>query len=177
MKTKTIFLAILPLLLTVGQIGWATETSQFSTKDTKFIKTALVGGQMEVSLGQLATVKGTDQSVKDFGNKMVADHQKAGDELKSLVTQKGAQIPEVPDQNQSWMAKHLQKLDGAEFDKMYIEHMVKDHNEDIAAFESEAKDGDDGDLKNWAAKTLPMLQEHLKLAKDAQAKVAPASIQ
>ena len=93
------------------------------------------------------------------------------------MTQKGGQIPEVPDQNQSAMAKHLQKMDGPEFDKMYIDHMVKDHNKDIAAFESEAKDGDDVDLKNWAAKTLPVLQEHLKLAKDAQAKVDPSSHQ
>ena len=88
------------------------------------------------------------------------------------MTQKGGQIPEVPDQNQSAMAKHLQKLDGPGFDKMYIDHMVKDHNKDIAAFESEAKDGDD-----FAAKTLPVLQEHLKLAKDAQAKVDPSSHQ
>ena len=176
MKTKTVYFAIVTLLVTVGQ-SWATETSQFSAKDTKFIKTALVGGQMEVSLGQLAAQKGSDQSVKDFGNKMAVDHQKAGDELKSLVTQKGGQIPEVPDQNQSAMAKHLQKLDGPGFDKMYIDHMVKDHNKDIAAFESEAKDGDDVDLKNWAAKTLPVLQEHLKLAKDAQAKVDPSSHQ
>ncbi|HEV2693848.1 MAG TPA: DUF4142 domain-containing protein [Verrucomicrobiae bacterium] len=174
MKTTTSFLAsILALLLAANLHGRAAETNQLSAKDSKFIKNALIGGQMEVTLGQLAAQKGADQSVRDFGTKMVADHQKAGDELKGLVTQKGGQVPEVPDQNS--MAEHLQKLYGHDFDKMYMNHMVKDHMKDIAEFESEAKNGDDAELKTWASKTLPVLQEHLQLAKAAQAKVEPAA--
>jgi putative membrane protein len=65
----------------------------------------------------------------------------------------------------------LSKLRGAEFDRAYIDAMVKDHKEDVAHFEAMSRDGSDPDLKAWASKTLPTLKEHLKLAEDIQKKL------
>jgi putative membrane protein len=174
---SVLFASISAVLLFSGLNSQAGGTNQFSAKDMKFIQNALMGGQMEVSLGRLAAQKGLDQSVKDFGNRMTNDHKKAGEELKTLLIQKGIQVPAVPDQDKTAMTQHLQKLDGHDFDKMYVNHMVKDHNKDIADFEAEAKNGDDPDLKNWASKTLPVLQEHLKMARTAQNKIESSSNQ
>ena len=69
------------------------------------------------------------------------------------------------------MISHLQELKGTEFDTAYMKHMVKDHKEDIAEFQKEAENGDDADIKNFASKTLPTLQEHLRMAQDTQAKL------
>ena len=64
------------------------------------------------------------------------------------------------------MQKHdtakLAKLSGAEFDKAYIDMMVKDHKKDVAEFEKESKGAKDSDLKSWASTTLPTLQDHLE---------------
>jgi putative membrane protein len=45
--------------------------------------------------------------------------------------------------------------------------MVSDHVKDIAAFKMEAKSGKDAEIKAWAAKTLPTLEEHLRMARQA----------
>ena len=42
--------------------------------------------------------------------------------------------------------------------------MVSDHKEDIKAFEKEAKNGSDADLKQFASTTLPTLNQHLSMA-------------
>jgi putative membrane protein len=58
----------------------------------------------------------------------------------------------------------LQSMKGADFDREYMKHMIADHKKDIAEFQKQAKSGKDADLKDFAARKLPTLQEHLKLA-------------
>lgn len=144
---------------------------QLSSKDYKFVTSAVQGGTMEVTLGQLAAQKGSDPSVRAFGERMVQDHQKANQELTQLISQKGATVPETSTKKGEKMTEHLQGLSGADFDKAYIKHMVSDHKTDIKEFQTAAEKSDDADLKNWAAKTLPTLQEHLRLAESAEATV------
>jgi putative membrane protein len=49
--------------------------------------------------------------------------------------------------------------------------MVKDHEKDLAAFEKEAKNGSDPDVKNFASKTAKTVREHLEMAKEINAKL------
>jgi putative membrane protein len=63
-------------------------------------------------------------------------------------------------------ADKLAKLSGKAFDKEYADAMVKDHETDAAEFEKASKTAQDPDLKAWAAKTLPFIQDHLKMAKE-----------
>jgi putative membrane protein len=67
--------------------------------------------------------------------------------------------------------RRLEKLSGAEFDKAYMKEMVKDHKKDIEAFEHEANNGTDPEVKAWAAKTLPTLREHAQLSQTTAEKV------
>jgi putative membrane protein len=109
---------------------------------------------------------------------MVTDHGKANTELAALAARKGIQLP------QSLMAKHatvrdrFASLSGAEFDRAYMQEMVRDHNEDIAAFQREAQSGTDPDIKAWAARTLPMVRDHLALARQVNSEVVlgPAAV-
>jgi putative membrane protein len=75
--------------------------------------------------------------------------------------------------NAEQMAEHakLAKLSGAEFDREYMALMVEDHDKDVAAFLDESKDGSAPDIKSFAAKTLPTLQEHQRMAKEIKAKL------
>ena len=65
----------------------------------------------------------------------------------------------------------LAQLSGADFDKEYMSAMVKDHEEDVKDFETQANGGSDPDIKNFAAKTLPTLKNHLQMARDTANKV------
>jgi putative membrane protein len=142
-----------------------------SRKDRLFMDKAAAGGIEEVDLGNAVKDKASDQQVKDFANKMVTDHSKANDELKALMSQKGLSAPtDIPAKDKSTDDK-IKAKSGADLDKAYMSDMVKDHDADVKAFQTEAKSGDDPDVKAWAAKTLPTLEEHQKMANDIAQKV------
>jgi putative membrane protein len=86
--------------------------------------------------------------------------------LKSLASSKNVTLPTEIDAKHKAVADRLSKLSGDAFDRAYMDAMLKDHREDVAAFRTESKSGKDSEVKAWAAKTLPTLEEHLKLAED-----------
>ena len=132
--------------------------------DRKFMEKAAQGGMAEVELGKLAAQKAQSPQVKQFGQRMVDDHSKANDQLKKLASNKGVTLPTEMDRSSKREMDKLSKLSGAEFDAEYMKHMVSDHKKDVSEFKSEASKAKDADLKQWAQTTLPVLEEHLKLA-------------
>ena len=142
-----------------------------AASDQAFVKEAAMGGMAEVDLGQLASSKASDADVKQFGQRMVDDHGKANDELKSWASSKSVMLPAELDSKHKADHARLEKLSGAAFDKAYMAAMVTDHNEDVAAFQREAKSAKDPELKAWVGKTLPTLQDHQKSAKEISGKV------
>ena len=135
------------------------QSSSLEQKDKTFLKKAFKGGMMEVAIGKLAGEQGQSADVKKFGERMVTDHSKANDELKSIAEKKGVKLP-TKELSEKWKS-----------DKDYMDAMVKDHEKDLAEFQKEAKEGTDPDLKEFAEKTAKVIQEHLDLAKETQSKL------
>ncbi len=149
----------------------ASKEKSPTNPDHKFAMAAAEGGFAEVELGKLATAHASNDDVKKFGQRMVDDHGKANDELASILKQKGMNPPTALEGKQKATYDRLSKLNGAAFDKAYMSAMVKDHTEDVKEFENESKSGKDPELKAFAGKTLPTLQDHLKMAKDTESKL------
>src|SRR5207248_6588514 len=99
----------------IAQDSAAAKSSSLSVKDKTFMKKAAKGGMMEVAMGKLAEQDGQSEDVKSFGKRMVTDHGKANDELKSIASKKGVQLPSK-EPTTKWSS-----------DKTYIDMMVKDH--------------------------------------------------
>jgi putative membrane protein len=143
-----------------------------SAKDSaKFAPVAAQGGMAEVEMGQLAIQRAADPAVKEFGQRMVTDHSRAGAELKTIASRKQIQLPTEISSSQKSMVDKLSKLSGAEFDKEYMSGMVKDPEEDAKEFQTQSNEGNDPDIKAFAAKTLPIIQEHLQMARTVAKKV------
>lgn len=142
------------------------RSSTRSMSDHHFLTMAAEGGTAEVELGQLASKNGSNSCVKQFGQRMVTDHSKANDQAKGIAAQKSVTLPTSMSSKDQTMYRSLSPKTGTDFDKAYMTAMLKDHREDIAEFRHEANSGTDPDIKAWAAKTLPTLEEHLKLAED-----------
>lgn len=155
----------------MAQTGHADRMTGAGSPDQTFMTKAAQGGIAEVALGKLAKDHAENQAVKDFGQKMVDDHSKANDELKSIASKKNVTLPTDLDAKDKATYDRLSKLNGAAFDKAYMRDMVTDHRKDVAEFQRESNKGKDSDVKSWAAKTLPTLQEHLRLAENADKKV------
>jgi putative membrane protein len=149
----------------------STAATTLSDDDKEFATKAAQGNMSEVSLGSMAAQKGTSPDVKTFGNRMVNDHGKALDELKQLAQNKGMTLPTDVSAEQKATADKLSKYSGKQYDKAYADTMADDHEKDAKEFEKASKDAKDPDLKAWAAKVLPVIQDHLKMAKEMKGKV------
>jgi len=146
--------------------------NRLGSADQAFVMKAAVGGLAEVELGRLAQSQGSSADVKQFGTRMVTDHSKANDELMQIASRKGITLPTSLDAKQQATRDKLAKLSGAAFDKAYMDDMVKDHREDVSEFRKESESGQDADVKAFAGKTLPTLEEHLKMAEQTHATVS-----
>jgi putative membrane protein len=143
--------------------------------DMQFATTAARGGQAEVALGQMAETKAANADVKAFGQRMVTDHKKAGDELDAAARADGETIPKGLEAEHKATAARFAKLEGAAFDKAYMQQMVEDHQKTIALFEKEAANGKDSHVKQFAQATLPTLREHLKMAQDLESRTGASA--
>ena len=130
----------------------------------KFVKKATDANLAEINHGNVALQQAADAEVRQFAQRMVTDHSMANQELIMLADRKNIRVPQEMSKKHREMQEKLTKLRGAEFDRVYMKHMVHGHKEAVSLFENETKMGQDADLKAFAAKTLPKLQEHLTMA-------------
>ena len=140
-----------------GVLGVSESTASFMTGVADV-------GMTEVKLGQLAQEKATNARIKAFGQMMVNDHSKAGDELKALAGKKNVTLPQTMGDDHQKKYDDLQKKLGKDFDKAYINAMVDGHESAVSDFKKNT-DNSDADVKEWVNKTLPTLQMHLDSAK------------
>src|SRR6185369_10243655 len=136
--------------------------------DRSFIIKAAQGSMAEVELGRLATQKGSNEAVKSFGQHMVDDHSNINNELSQLASKKKINVPKDIDPQHKAVENRLSKLSGDQFDKAYIDEMVKDHQKNVTVFQKVSTQTTDPELKAWIDKKLPTLQEHLRMAQDIQ---------
>ena len=104
--------------------------------DGDFMKAAAIGGMTEIDLGRLAALKATNPEVKKFGQMMVTDHTKIGDDLKALAKKKNLELPAEIDSSHKSTMTDLQGKSGADFDKAYVDDMVEDHEADLKEFQA-----------------------------------------
>jgi putative membrane protein len=151
-----------------------TASSTMTASPESFAKDAAQAGMAEVKIAQLAAKNAKDPEVKKFAQMMVTDHGKANDELKALAAKKNYQLPTDIGSHQSAYDK-LSKLNGADFDKEYVDDMVSGHESVLKDFQRQADNGTDPDVKAFAAKYVPVVQKHLDAIKAIQAKMNSGS--
>ncbi|MCY0977317.1 DUF4142 domain-containing protein [Chryseobacterium wangxinyae] len=142
--------------------------SLLSDQDKRFADAAAKGGMMEVMTGELAIKKGNSQTVKSLGQMMVKDHTKANNELKQWASAHSYTLPASLDASQQKKYDELQAAKGAEFDRLYTNQMVIDHQKTIADFRQEVAQGSEKSLKEFAGKKIPALEHHLMESEKAK---------
>lgn len=144
--------------------------------DRGFMLEAASGGMAEVELGRLASQRAATDAVRQFGQRMVNDHGLANQELMQIAQRKGVALPQQPDAKHRAAMDRLASMSGPQFDQEYMIEMVKDHQNDAVVFERETREGRDPELRAFAAKTLPVIRDHLRLATDLHSRVAQATV-
>ena len=149
----------------------AAKESQLNRSDRRFIENAAQGGLAEVELGKLAAQKAQSPDVKQFGERMVQDHGKANQQLMQIAQQKGVNVPTALDGKHKRLHDKLSKAAPDKFDREYMDAMEDDHKKDVKDFREASKDAKDPDVKAFATQTLPVLEEHHKMAQSLHEKV------
>src|SRR5438445_2680628 len=169
MKALTVisFVAVALIALTVP----VAAQGQLNDADREFVNKAAIGNVAEIELGRVATQRAARPSVRSFAERMVTDHEKNNAELTTLARSKGIDVSSTLDTTHQAMRDRLSGLSGADFDRAYMSEMVRDHTEDVALFERAAETSSDPDLKAWAARSLPMLRDHLALARQVNSEL------
>lgn len=132
----------------------------------KFLTEAIQGNFAEAKMGDLAQKNGQSQEVKSFGQMLVTDHNAANRKAMEVAKSIGMNPPAEPTAKQKADFEKMAKHSGAEFDRMFSQHMVKDHKKDISAYQKAAKKQDAAG--KYAQETLPVLQKHLEASQNLQ---------
>ncbi len=132
-----------------------------------FVMAAASSSTFEIESSQLALDRAQDEAVRVFAEQMIEDHTAATRELSAVVEQAGLEppVPELAAQHQE-MLDQLQEAEGEEFDALYGTLQIQAHEEAIALHQAYAESGDDEALREFAAQTLPTLEEHLSMAQE-----------
>jgi putative membrane protein len=137
-----------------------------ATKD--FVRKAWNIDNFELRAGQHALNKTNNQALRDYATMIVADHNNAEAELKPIVDAAGMTMPTAPgsldEEHQSKLDK-LGGLNGAQFDYQFRQQQIDGHERALTLFRDYAKNGKNPELKNWAQRSVSMLERHLSQAK------------
>lgn len=139
--------------------------------DQKFLRKAIEGSLTEISAARHVVQAGSNPEVKSYANELLTDHTKAHEDLQKLAQQKGMNLPAEITGDHKDTVHDMTKLGGAQLDKKYAKEMVDDHEKDVKDFRDAAKDVKDPDLRAWAQKQIPILENHLTKAKLLEKKI------
>jgi putative membrane protein len=169
----------LALALSAGQFGAhaqsnsaADAASTLSPVDYNFVAQANLGAPFQIDSGRLAELKATTPNIRDYAHLMVVTHIPVVDDLNAILQRKRiAAAPETLLQGAyDAMIASLRVDTGAELDRDYVEGQVDYQKGNAALFRHEIQYGADPELRAFAQRTLPKIEDHLeraeKLAKD-----------
>ena len=155
----------------------APALAQSGPNDAQIAHIVVTANQVDIDAGKLAKEKGANSEVKAFGEQMITDHTGVNKQATALVEKLNVK-PEDNDTSRSLKKAgdenlaNLRKLNGAAFDRAYIDHEVVYHQQVVDAIDKTLlPNARNQDLKDLITKVRPAIVAHLEHAKEIQKKV------
>ncbi|HEY1943756.1 MAG TPA: DUF4142 domain-containing protein [Roseiarcus sp.] len=155
--------------------------SAWSPVDYNFVAQANLGTPFQIASGRIAEEKATTANIRDYAHLMVVSHKPVVDALDAILRRERVTAPPNTLLQGAYdaMIASLKADRARTFDRDYVDGQVDYQKGNAALFRYEIQDGTDPDLKEFAQRTLPKIEDHLqralKLAKSAE--IARASSQ
>lgn len=123
----------------------------------------------EIAAGQVAAEKAQNADVRQFATTMVEEHQRMQGRVDSLVATMNMDRAPVPDS----LARHLEQVRsqlqgqaaGADFDRMYMEAQVADHQNTLSALRAAQTAAQNAQLRTLIDAAIPAVEGHLERAR------------
>jgi putative membrane protein len=159
MKKIGMALAVAGMAVGMCGVSFAQDTK---SADKSFIKDATEGSQAEINFAKLALEKSKDPNVRKFAEKMITDHSKLIEDMRPFAAKYDVKASGAPIMDHA-KYEELKMKSGIDFDRAYVEAMVKDHNDDLQAFIKEENSTSDPELKATVAKGEKVVYEHTQM--------------
>ena len=138
-----------------------------SRSDQKMVKDMAMANLAEIEAGRMAQTKSQNEQVKNFAQQMIDDHTKALAEVQQLAQAKGVALPTELDRTHKRRADKLASLSGDAFDRAYMNQSgLADHKKTHGLLKQAQSRAKDPDVKALAARTMPIVDQHLNSAQE-----------
>jgi putative membrane protein len=140
--------------------------SALSPVDANFVAQANLGAPFQIASGRIAEKKAATAEIREYAHLMVVSHIPVVDGLNSILQRKRIVAPPETLLQGAYdsMIASLKSDAGAAFDRDYVEGQVDYQKGNAALFRYEIQNGADPDLKEFAQRTLPKIEDHLQRA-------------
>jgi putative membrane protein len=168
---KAGIVTIVVTLVALFAVANAAESGkQLSSADAQFVEKASRAGNTEVLEARLALKQGSNEKVKEAARQLEMDHNAANEKLQKIAAARGKQVSRDPAEERKTELDQLRNATGQQFDREYVRTQVVAHRNSVELFEKQAKEGEDPELKAFAAEVLPTIKHHLEMMKELERK-------
>ena len=130
-----------------------------------FVRKAAAGDLFEIRSSQLALTRSKDNRVRSFARRLVTDHRKAARQMQNTLHRAGMrQPPQRMDARQQSTLAQLRRTGPRNFDNAFVDAQIEAHQGAVKMYQAYARDGRRPELRQFAQRELPTLQEHLAIA-------------
>jgi putative membrane protein len=164
MRQFSVYLAVAIMGLGVNTSARAEDAAL--PLDDNFLIKAGSCDNAEIQLSKLADKRAGSADVKQFAAQLIRDHEKNYDKLAEVIKNRKVAIVSGFEKSTKDDISRLEKLNGAAFDREFLNQMIAAHTKAIGIFENQVKNGQVADIKAYASETLPKLRDHLKRAEE-----------
>lgn len=162
-------------VLAAALLAFAPSAAAQGVNDAQIASIVVTANQVDIDAGKLAAERATNPEVKAFGKQMVTDHTG----VNKSATELAGKLKVTPQDNPTSQSlksggeknlDNLKKLQGAAFDKAYIDNEVTYHQQVLDALDKTLIPGaSNAELKALLVKVRPAFVAHLEHAKKIQA--------
>lgn len=145
----------------------------FTTVDRDFAFTAALANMTEIGASQMAPKHTSSADVLNLAGMINQHHTMAMNDLMAIMRARGMAIPGDISPSERHLMDRLGTDYGFEYDQDFVRRVgVQAHQNDIAYFQDQMPRLGDPELRNWAARNLPLMQQHLNMALDISSRIA-----
>jgi len=153
----------------------SSDTATIALVDSAYIRQAMRGNFLEIALGRLAESRADNSEVKEFGERMITDHNSMNQQWTTLAQKNGMRIDLTLDPAAKQSVERLEDLKGAEFDQAYMTDMIRQHEQALASFQRMAVSARTPEVRQMASSGVPIIRDHLTLAQQVGSRVGIAT--
>lgn len=133
-----------------------------------FVQQAAFGDAFEMESSRILLNGSQHPNIRQFAETMIQHHTQLTNTLRS-VPEGATRIPVGLDERRARLLAELRQHEGDMLDRHYVAQQIQSHEESELLYRTYAETGDVPLLKAFAQQNLPMIREHLRMARALQA--------